>query len=203
MHADHLIKQVNFIKEIDKLKYIQRKTRLFNSNRHENDAEHSWHLAMMAMVLAGHANKPIDVLKVVQMVLIHDIVEIDAGDTFMYDTQKDHTNTYEELAAAKRIFGLLPEEQAAAFIAVWQEFEAGVTDEAKFARAMDRFEPLLQNTSNQGGTWAEFNVPYQQVYNKKKVIKDGSASIWHYAEQLINESVEKGILKKEKDPPLS
>lgn len=196
MQPDKLLKQVNFIKEIDKLKYIQRKTKLFNSNRHENDAEHSWHLAMMTIVLAEHSDKPIDVLKVLKMVLIHDIVEIDAGDTFIYDTVKNHTNTDEELLAAKRIFGLLPEEQSEEFIAIWQEFEEGVTDEAKFARSMDRFEPLLQNTSNNGGTWAEFNVDYQKVYDKKKAIKNGSTSIWNYAEHLINESVEKGILKK-------
>lgn len=199
MHADNLLKQVSFIKEIDKLKYIQRKTKLFNSDRPENDAEHSWHLAMMAIVLAEHSDKPIDVLKVVKMVLIHDIVEIDAGDTFIYDAQKNHTNTDEELIAAKRIFGLLPEKQAEEFIAIWKEFEEGMTDEAKFAKAMDRFEPLLQNTSNNGGTWAKFNVPYQKVYDKKKAIKDGSASIWSYAENLINESVEKGILIKKVD----
>ena len=196
MDADKLLKQVAFIKEIDKLKYIQRKTKLFNSNRCENDAEHSWHLAMMTIVLAEHSNKPIDVLKALKMVLIHDIVEIDAGDTFIYDAAKSHTNTDEELIAAKRIFGLLPTEQADEFTAIWEEFEAGVTDEAKFARSMDRFEPLLQNTSNNGGTWAEFNVPYKKVYEKKKAIKEGSNSIWNYAEKLINESVDKGILKK-------
>ncbi len=196
MHPDNLAKQVAFIKEIDKLKYIQRKTKLLNSDRPENDAEHSWHLAMMTLVLAEHADKPIDVLKVLKMVLIHDIVEIDAGDTFIYDAAKNHTNTDEELLAAKRIFGLLPDEQAQEFIVIWQEFEHGQTDEAKFARAMDRFEPLLQNTSNNGGTWAEFNVPYQKVYDKKKAIKEGSETIWNYAENLINESVEKGILKK-------
>jgi putative hydrolase of HD superfamily len=171
MQTDHLLQQVAFIKEIDKVKYILRKTRLFHSDRHENDAEHSWHLAMMTLVLAGHSNEPIDVLKVLKMVLIHDIVEIDAGDTFIYDNQKNHTNTNEELAAAKRIFGLLPQEQAEEFIAIWQEFEDGHTAEAKFAKTMDRFEPLLQNTSNDGGTWKEFDVPYQKVYDKKKAIK--------------------------------
>jgi len=196
MQTDDLLKQVAFIREIDKLKYIQRKTRLFNSDRHENDAEHSWHLAMMTIVLAGHSNQPIDVLKVLKMVLIHDIVEIDAGDTFIYDSTKSHTNTDEETVAANRIFGLLPSEQAEELINIWKEFEDGATEEAKFARSMDRFEPLLQNTSNNGGTWAEFNVPYQKVYEKKKVIENGSASIWKYAENLINESVEKGILKK-------
>ena len=132
MQTTNLLKKITFIKEIDKLKYIQRKTKLFNSDRHENDAEHSWHLAMMTIVLAEHSDRPIDVLKVLKMVLIHDIVEIDAGDTFIYDSTKSHTNTEEELIAAKRIFGLLPTEQAEELIAIWEEFEEGITDEAKF-----------------------------------------------------------------------
>jgi len=196
MQTDNLSKQISFIKEIDKLKYIQRKTKLFNSDRPENDAEHSWHLAMMTIVLAEHSDKPIDVLKVLKMVLIHDIVEIDAGDTFIYDSTKSHTNTDEELIAAERIFGLLPTEQAEEFIAIWKEFEESTTDEAKFAKSMDRFEPLLQNTSNNGGTWKEFNVPYQKVYDKKKAIKNGSTVIWNYAENLLSESVDRGILIK-------
>lgn len=198
MQSDNLSKQVSFIKEIDKIKYIQRKTKLFNSDRPENDAEHSWHLAMMTIVLAEHSDTPIDVLKVIKMVLIHDIVEIDAGDTFIYDTLKSHLNTENELRAAKRIFGLLPKEQADELIAIWEEFETGVTNEAKFAKSMDRLEPLLQNTSNNGGTWKEFDVDYNNVYEKKKVIKYGSTSLWKYAENLINESVDSGILKKTK-----
>lgn len=197
MLSDKLVKQIDFIKEIDKIKYIQRKTKLINSDRNENDAEHSWHLAVMAIVLAEHSDVAIDVLKVVKMVLIHDVVEIDAGDTFIYDTQKSHSNTAEERLAANRIFGLLPEEQAKEFIAIWEEFEMGETNEAKFAKAMDRLEPLLQNTSNNGGTWNEFGVTYAKVYEKKSVIKEGSSTIWNYAEKLIDESVEKGILKKE------
>jgi putative hydrolase of HD superfamily len=196
MLNDDLLKQIEFIKEIDKLKYIQRKTKLINSDRCENDAEHSWHLAMMAIVLAGHSNEPVDILKVVKMVLIHDIVEIDAGDTFIYDTVKNHSNTDEELLAAKRIFGLLPAEQAADFIAVWEEFEAGETSEAKFARSMDRLEPLLQNVSNNGGTWREFDVDYEKVYQKKKMIAQGSEELWDYADHLLNESVTRGILRK-------
>lgn len=196
MNLGNILQQIEFIREIDKLKYIQRKTRLFNSDRNENDAEHSWHLAVMAIVLAGHSNVPVDILKVVKMVLIHDIVEIDAGDTFIYDTQKNHTNTDDERLAAKRIFGMLPAEQASELIAVWEEFEAGETSEARFARAMDRLEPLLQNSSNSGGTWKEFGVKYEKVYEKKKVIKEGSEALWAYAEALINESVEKGILEK-------
>lgn len=196
MDLKNLQQQIDFIKEIDKVKYIQRKTKLFNSDRNENDAEHSWHLAKMAIILAEHSNEPIDILKVVKMVLIHDIVEIDAGDTFIYDTQKNHTNTDEERLAAKRIFGLLPQKQAEGLIEIWEEFEAGLTHEAKFARAMDRLEPLLQNTSNSGGTWNEFDINYSKVYDKKKIIDEGSKTIWDFAEKLIDESVEKGILKK-------
>lgn len=197
MFSSQLLKQIDFIKEIDKIKYIQRKTKLFNSDRNENDAEHSWHLALMAIVLAEHSNEKIDLLKVLKMVLIHDIVEIDAGDTFIYDMQKNHSNTDEERQAANRIFGLLPVEQGEELIAVWEEFEAGKTPEAKFARAMDRLEPLLQNSSNNGGTWNEPGVNYTKVYTKKSIIKEGAEKIWEYAETLINEGVKKGVLKKE------
>jgi len=196
MDFEQLQKQVDFIHEIDKVKYIQRKTRLFNSDRTENDAEHSWHLAVMALVLAGHSNEAIDLLKVIKMLLIHDLVEIDAGDIFLYDTTTSHTNTAAERAAAKRIFGLLPQAQAEELILIWEEFEAGETAESKFARAMDRFEPLLQNRSNKGGTWKEFNVPYDKVIEKKSVIKKGSDFLWNYAKKLIDNSVEEGILKK-------
>lgn len=196
MITDSLLKQIEFIKEIDKIKYIQRRTKLFNSDRYENDAEHSWHLAMMAIVLHEYSDKKIDLLKVLKMVLIHDIVEIDAGDTFIYDQNKNHENTEEELKAAKRIFGMLPEEQAVKFIETWREFEDGISNEAKFARSMDRLEPLLQNTSNNGGTWKEFGVKHETVYDKKKVIKSGSKELWEYAEKLLENSVEKGILEK-------
>ncbi|GAA0876067.1 HD domain-containing protein [Wandonia haliotis] len=196
MTSENLAKQIAFIKEIDKIKYIRRRTRLFNSDRNENDAEHSWHLAMMALVLSDYSDAEVDLLKVIKMVLIHDIVEIDAGDTFIYDPNKNHENTEEELKSAQRIFGLLPEKQAAEFIEIWTEFEEGVSEEAKFARAMDRLEPLLQNTSNDGGTWKEFGVRYQQVYDKKKIIQEGSKELWSYAEQLLEDSVKKGILEK-------
>ena len=196
MQTDILLQQIDFIKEIDKIKYIQRKTKLFNSDRNENDAEHSWHLAMMTLVLVQHSEVPVDVLKVLKMVLIHDIVEIDAGDIFIYDTAKNHSNTEEERKAAQRIFGILPKKQADEMLSIWEEFESGQTPEAKFARTMDRLEPLLQNISNTGGTWKEFGVDYSKVYEKKKVMKEGSTAIWNYDENLINESVEKGILKK-------
>jgi putative hydrolase of HD superfamily len=194
MNFEHLLKQVAFIHEIDKVKYILRKTKLFKSERNENDAEHSWHLAIMAIILAEYANEPVDILKVVKMLLIHDVVEIDAGDIFLYDTTINHTNTEAELKAAKRIFGLLPDEQAADLMAIWEEFESGETMEAKFARAMDRLEPLLQNISNDGGTWKEFGVSYEKVLEKKSVIQKGSDQLWEFARELINESVKNGIL---------
>ncbi len=184
-------KQISFIKEIDKLKYIERKTSLFNSKRHENDAEHSWHLAMMALVMSNQSNEQIDLLKVIKMLLIHDIVEIDAGDTFLFDTKKSHDNTEEELKAAKRIFGLLPKDQAEELIAIWEEFEAAETAEAKFAKAMDRLAPMMQNASNDGGTWKEFDVPYETVIEKKKKIKDGSAIAWDYAKGLVDDFYQK------------
>ena len=196
MQTNKLEKQIAFIKEIDKVKYILRQSTLFNSDRRENDAEHSWHLAVMAIVLAGYSDKPIDLLKVLKMVLIHDIVEIDAGDTFIYSTTKDHDNTEEELAAAKRIFGILPAKQAEELIEIWKEFEAAETDEAKFAKSLDRFEPLLQSATNNGGTWVKHDVPYHKVYDVNKAIKNGSTTLWNYAENLLNESVEKGFLKK-------
>ncbi len=196
MITNGLLKQIEFIKEIDKIKYIQRRTCLLNSDRPENDAEHSWHLALMAIALSEHANKPVDILKVIKMVLIHDIVEIDSGDVFVYDKSKSHKNTEEEFAAAKRIFGLLPENQAKELIDLWKEFEDGETDDAKFAKSLDKLEPLLQNFSNNGGTWDKYNVTYNEVYTQKKSINKGSDTLWEYAENLLNESVDKGILKK-------
>jgi len=181
----NLQKQIAFIIEIDQLKKVFRKTCLFESDRHENDAEHSWHLAMMAMVLAEHANASIDLNRVIKMLLIHDIVEIDAGDTFLFDTQKNHDNTVEELEAAKRIFGLLPEEQAHELTELWLEFEHAQTDDAKFAKAIDRLAPMMQNASNGGGTWKEFGVPEATVFDKKKRIGDGSEKLWEYAQDLI------------------
>mgnify|MGYP005988873175 CR=1 FL=1 len=183
---DSFLKQLEFIKEIDKLKYIKRKTKLFNSNRHENDAEHSWHLAVMAIVLAEHNNVEIDLLKVIKMVLIHDIVEIDTGDIFIFDTVKNHDNTVEELKAANRIFGLLPKQQTKELVALWLEFEEGETYEAKFAKALDRFEPLLQNASNNGGTWKEYNVTKEKVISKTLPISLASKKIWNYSMSEIN-----------------
>ncbi len=196
MKANHLLKQIEFIKEIDKIKYIQRKTKLFNSDRNENDAEHSWHLAMMALVLSQYSNAKIDLSKVVKMVLIHDIVEIDAGDIFLFDKNKDHNNYEEEEKCAIRIFGMLPEEQGNEFLEIWKDFEEGNSPEAKFARSMDNLEPILQNASNDGGTWKEFDVKYKTVYDKKKIIAEGSNELWDFTKNVLNDSLEKGMLAK-------
>lgn len=193
MSLDKIKQQMAFIHEIDKVKYIQRNTRLFNSERKENDAEHSWHLAMMALILSEHANESIDLFKVIKMLLIHDIVEIDAGDIFLFDTKINHNNSDEETKAAQRIFGMLPIAQANELLTIWEEFEEGVTPEAKFARSMDRLEPVLQNLSNNGGTWKEHNVPYEKVINKVSVIEHGSKPIWDFAKNKIDDGVEQGI----------
>lgn len=197
MAFEHLLQQMAFIHEIDKVKYILRTTRLFNSDRRENDAEHSWHLATMALVLAEHANQPVDLLKVVKMLLIHDVVEIDAGDIFLFNAAVNHTNTVAEREAAERIFGLLPPAQAAEFTAAWEEFEAGRTPEAQFARAIDRLEPILQNASNGGGTWKEFGVSYEKVVQKTGNIVLGSHTLWDFAKALLDDLAARGILKKE------
>ena len=191
-----LKKQFDFFREIDKEKLITRQTYIADASRKENDAEHAWHMGIMTILLSEYANEKIDVLRTVSMLLIHDIVEIDSGDVFVYDTSKSHNNFNEELKAAKRIFGILPEKQAEELLHLWLEFEEMKTPESKFARSLDRLEPLLQNASNNGGTWREFDVNYDKVIEKKQVIKEGSEELWKFAKNLIDESVANGILKK-------
>lgn len=195
MSISRLHQQLDFIREIDKLKYIFRKSKLFGSDRHENDAEHSWHLAMMAVVLEEHAIAEVSLIRVIKMLLIHDLVEIDAGDTFLYDTSKDHNNTDEELVAAKRLFGMLPDDQRDDLISLWQEFEAGETADARFAKALDRLEPVMQNASNGGGTWQEYDVPKSRVLDKVKGIGRGSDTLWAYTQGLLDQCVADGLLK--------
>lgn len=187
-----LKKQLEFMIEIDKLKRIERRTRNIHNSRYENDAEHSWHLAVMAMVLQEHANEEVDLLKVIKMLLIHDLVEIDAGDTFAYDTKGHEDKLEREMKAAKRIFGMLPEEQEQQFLALWLEFEQKETSEAKFAAALDRLQPLIHNYMNQGETWRQYEVTSDRVIQRNQEIANGSAELWDYAHSLIQEAVEKG-----------
>lgn len=191
-----LEKQLALIIELDQLKSVLRRTRvLSDEKRLENSAEHSWHVALMALLLEEHANEPVDISKVVKMLLLHDIVEIDAGDTFVYDVVALQAQEEKELAAAERLFGMLPEDQAAALKAIWLEFEQAETAEARFAKALDRMIPMLMNYNNNGQSWLEHGVAKQQVININQRIEQGSTVLWEKALLVINEAVEKGWLK--------
>ena len=190
--------QIEFILEIDKLKQIYRQSRITDGSREENDAEHSWHLALMAILLSEYANDPrIDVLKVIKMVLIHDIVEIDAGDTFVYDLDMNENKCDREQKAAKRIFGLLPIDQEIEFQGLWEEFEAKITSEAKFAAALDRMQPLLLNYMTEGHTWKKFGIRYNQVIQKNKQVSEGSQFLWEYFTKLLEDCLIKGYISDE------
>ncbi|PJC85474.1 phosphohydrolase [Vibrio sp. HA2012] len=191
-----LEKQLALVMELDQLKSVLRRTRLLGENqRRENSAEHSWHTALMALILEEHANEPVDISKVVKMLLLHDIVEIDAGDTFVYDTVALADQEEKELAAAERLFGMLPSDQGDELKAIWLEFEQAETAEAKFAKALDRIIPMLMNYNNNGQSWQEHGVAKQQVININGRIEQGSAVLWEKAMQIINDAVEKGWLK--------
>ncbi len=185
-----LKKAVDFIIEIDKIKHISRKTKLFKHNRHENDAEHSWHLAMMVIVLKDFANEPIDILKVIKMALIHDIVEIDAGDVIIYQVDKEEKLRKESMAA-DRIFGILPDKTGVELKELWREFEERKTPEAKFAAAIDRLEPIMQNYINNGGTWVEFGIKKEMVCQLNQHVSEGSTTLWEYAVSIINHHFDK------------
>ena len=187
-------KQIQFIMELDKIKKIGRQTYLSDASRKENDAEHSWHLALMAFVLADYSNEPIDVLKTMQMVLLHDVIEIDAGDTYAYDTEANKTKRERELKAADRIFGLLPEAQKSEYRGLWDEFEAMETPESKFANMLDKVQPLLLNDASGGKSWAEHGVQISQVLKRDERVHEGSEEIWAYAKSILEENVKNGRL---------
>ena len=190
-----LAQQIQFIAEVDKLKEIFRQTINTQSRRAENDAEHSWHLCLCVIVLAEHANSPrLDVLRVLKMVIIHDLVEIDAGDTFAYDTAAMVGQHEREAIAADRIFGMLPDNQAADFRALWDEFEEKRTPEAKFAAALDRFQPMLLNCLTEGAAWNRHGVTQDRVIARNQHIADGSTELWRFAEEMINGVVAAGHL---------
>jgi putative hydrolases of HD superfamily len=191
---DRLARQLHFILELDKLKSVYRRTYLLDGTRSENSAEHSWHLALMAIVLAEHANEPLDIGKVIRMVLIHDIVEIDAGDTYIYDAQNDKAER--ERRAAERIFGLLPPDQEAEFRALWDEFESGTTAEARFASALDRFIPQLHNFHTQGRSWKEHGITSERVLKRNVEISRGSVILWEWTQTLIERAEAQGFFTK-------
>lgn len=191
---NRLNSQIQFLVEIDKLKTILRQTQIIGEARPENDAEHSWHLAMMAIVLHEYAPSPINLLRVVKMVLVHDIVEIDAGDTFVYDAQGALDKAEREERAAARLFPLLPPDQAAEILALWQEFEARATPEARFAAAVDRLNPMLLNFHTSGAAWARHGITSDRVLRVNSIIEDGAPALWEYAQALVKEAVAEGFL---------
>ena len=192
---DKLVNQLNFIIEIDKVKHIFRQSKLFNSERLENDAEHSWTISIMCILLKEYADFEVNIEKVISMLLIHDIVEIDTGDTFLYSSQRDESYNNEK-KAADRIFGLLEPDQKKYFLSLWEEFEERKPHEAKFASVFDRLEPIIQNYMSEGYSWKKNNITYDMVINKNMHIKDGSEKIWNFVLQLLEKAVEKGYLIK-------
>ena len=194
MNTERLRRQIEFILEIDKLKSILRRSYLINDPRLENSAEHSWHLAVMAMLLAEHANVEVNLLQVLKMLLVHDVVEIDAGDTFCYDVAGNDTKADRENVAAQRIFGLLPDDQREELHQLWEEFEARQTPEAKFAAALDRLMPLLHNYHTQGRSWRQHGVTQAQVLERNAHVDEGSETLWAYIEAMIEEAASKGYL---------
>jgi len=197
MASDRLVQQLRFIIEADKLKEIFRQSLVTQSRRRENDAEHSWHLTLLVIILAEHSNvQPLDVLRVLKMLIIHDLVEIDAGDTFAYDTARIADQHAREARAADRIFGLLPADQAKELRDLWEAFEARATPEAKFAAAVDRFQPMLLNCLTEGAAWQKHGVTSDRVIARNQHIAEGSAALWEHISQLVADAVAKGHLAK-------
>lgn len=196
--SDRLEQQLDFIVELDKLKHVLRYTHLLNEHRRENSAEHSWHLAMLAIVLTEYANEPVDLLRVLKMLLIHDIVEIDAGDTFLFDADGNQDKAVREMRAAARIFGLLPADQRDEFHALWREFEARTTPDARFASALDRFMPLLHNYLSDGqASWRPNHITETQVMAFNHILREGAEPLGAYAQALVEDSVTQGFLAAE------
>ena len=193
---DRLEKQLAFSLEIDKEKNVFRQTHLSGHGRRENDAEHAWHMAIMAWLLREYANEDVDITKVMLMCLIHDIVEIDAGDTYAYDAENLKTQKAREDAAKERIFFLLPDDQRDALTALFDEFEAYETAEAKFAHAMDNLQPLLLNDSNDGGDWKEHGVTAETIYGRHRMTRLGSETLYQVTDRIIRENVRKGNLRE-------
>lgn len=194
---ERLKKQMDFILEIDKEKNILRQTHLSNHGRQENDAEHAWHMAIMAYLLKEYSNEPVDIAKVMLMCLIHDVVEIDAGDTYAYDEEGLKTQKEREEAAKERIYSLLPDDQKQELQAIFDEFEERKSPEARFARALDNFQPLLLNNSNNGGDWKEHHVTAEQVYGRQRRTAEGSERLYEVTDRLIQENIAKGNIRKE------
>lgn len=193
---ERLKQQITFCEEIDKEKFIGRQTYLSDGMRKENDAEHAWHMSIMTLLLSEYANEEIDVLKTISMLLIHDLVEIDAGDTYAYDSEAKKSQKERELQAADRIFGMLPKDQGENFRKLWEEFEEEQTPEAKFARVMDNIQPAMLNALAGGKAWSEKGVRLSQILDRNKNTAKGSEVLWDYSyNNFIMPNVEKGNIK--------
>lgn len=198
MEQSRLKQQMDFILEIDKEKFIGRQTYLSDGKRKENDAEHAWHMAIMVFLLAEYANESIDLLKTIKMLLIHDIVEIDAGDTYAYDEEGKKSQKDREMRAARRIFGILPEDQAQDLMALWREFEERKTPEARFARTMDNLQPMMLNAATDGKAWADHEVHIDQILKRNEKTHEGSEELWEYAkENWLLPNLEKGRIRSD------
>ncbi|ADV86168.1 HD domain-containing protein [Vibrio vulnificus] len=193
---ERLNKQLALLMELDKLKSVLRRTRVKSADKRlENSAEHSWHVALMALLMEEHANEPVDIGRVVKMLLLHDVVEIDAGDTFVYDAVASEQQAEKELAAAQRLFGMLPADQGEELLQLWLEFEAAQTADAKFGKALDRIIPMLLNYHNQGQSWQEHGVTRQQALTVNQKIDLGSHVLWDKAQEIIEQATQNGWLK--------
>lgn len=198
MDKDRFSQQMEFVAEIDKLKQVLRQTSLIDRSRQENAVEHSWHIAIMALLLGEYSNElDLDIFQVVKMLLIHDLVEIDAGDTFIYDHENTKDKLHRERRAASRIFGLLPRDQAENIMQIWEEFESMSTPEARFANALDAFHPVLLAHLNRGWSWQTHGIVKSQVIESKKSIGEGSKFLWEHTKVLIDNAVKNGYLKAE------
>ncbi len=196
MNDERFRKQIEFILEADKEKEVYRQTHIGGYKRFENDAEHAWHMAIMTYLLREYANEPFDLSRAMIMTLIHDVVEIDAGDTYAYDEEGKKTQSEREERAAQRIFGLLPEDQKNELIGLFREFEDGKTPEARFARAMDNLQPLLLNDLNDGVDWRAHGVSEDKVMGRQERTALGSQYIWEFSKSIIEKNIKKGNLKK-------
>ncbi|WP_394125671.1 HD domain-containing protein [Vibrio hepatarius] len=193
---ERLEKQLALLMELDRLKSVLRRTRVKSADKRlENSAEHSWHVALMAILMEEHANEPVDISRVVKMLLLHDVVEIDAGDLFVYDTAASAEQEEKELKAAQRLFGMLPQEQGEELFELWTEFESANSADAKFAKALDRIIPMLLNYHNQGQSWQEHGVTREQALTVNQKIQFGSEALWDKAKQIIEEATNNGWLK--------
>lgn len=194
--SNRLLKDIEFIVEIDRMKKILRQTSVIGLDQRENDAEHSWHISIMAMILKEYSNEEIDILKVIKMLLTHDLVEIYAGDTFCYDVKGNEDKRERELKAAEKIYGMLDEDKGKELRSLWDEFEEMNTPESLFAASMDRIQPMLSNYYNDGGTWKKYSVEKENIYKRISPVEKSSDELWDYMKYIIEDAEKRGLIIK-------